>query len=139
MQLTFGNMTIELNIFHSCKKHGTKEEDELMEAYLIKLPMEELVKENVEDNFSKLNEAISNEWIRALKVSLSGGRISFWTSDQSRVWRINEEMQPLKLMKWSFGLKKVKTMKHGVHNNPKTMKKKLKEWHDQLIKKNKFK
>ena len=22
MQLTFGNMTIELNIFHSCKKHG---------------------------------------------------------------------------------------------------------------------
>ncbi|CBI35253.3 unnamed protein product, partial [Vitis vinifera] len=55
------------------------------------------------------------------------------------VWRINEEMQPLKLMKWSFGLKKVKTMKHGVHNNPKTMKKKLKEWHDQLIQKNKFK
>ena len=30
-------------------------------------------------------------------------------------------------------------MKHGVHNNPKTMKKKLKEWHDQLIQKNKFK
>ena len=30
MQLTFGNMTIELNIFHSCKKHGTKEEEELM-------------------------------------------------------------------------------------------------------------
>ena len=42
-------------------------------------------------------------------------------------------------MKWSFGFKKVKTMKHGVHNNPKTMKKKLKEWHDQLIQKNKFK
>ena len=30
MQLTFGNMTIEMNIFHSCKKHGTKEEEELM-------------------------------------------------------------------------------------------------------------
>ena len=39
-------------------------------------------------------------------------------------------------MKWSFSFKKVKTMKHGVHNNPKTMKK---EWHDQLIQKNKFK
>ncbi|RVW23716.1 hypothetical protein CK203_097855 [Vitis vinifera] len=39
MQLTFGNMTIELNIFHSCKKHGTKEEEELKEAYLIELPM----------------------------------------------------------------------------------------------------
>ena len=63
MQLTFGNMTIELNIFHSCKKHGTKEEEELKEAYLIELPVEELVKENVEDNLSKLGEAISNKRI----------------------------------------------------------------------------
>ena len=30
-------------------------------------------------------------------------------------------------------------MKHGVHNNSKTMKKRLKERHDQLIQKNKFK
>ena len=45
MQLTFGNMTIELNIFYSCKKHGTKEEDELMKDYLIELHMEKLVKE----------------------------------------------------------------------------------------------
>ena len=110
MQLTFGNMTIELNIFHSCKKHGTKEEKELKEAHLIELPMEELVKQKVEDNFSILGETISNEPIE--------------------LWRINEEIQPLKLMKWSFGFKKVKTMKHGVHNNLKTMKKKLKEWHD---------
>ena len=35
MQLTFGNMTIELNFFHSRKKHGTKEDEELIEAYLI--------------------------------------------------------------------------------------------------------
>ena len=36
-------------------------------------------------------------------------------------------------MKRLFGLKKVKTMKHGMCNNPKTMKKKkFKEWHDQL-------
>ena len=40
MQLTFGNMTIELNIFHSCKKHGTKEEEKFMKAYLIELSME---------------------------------------------------------------------------------------------------
>ena len=40
MELTFGNMTIELNIFHSCKKHGTKEEEEFMKAYLIELSME---------------------------------------------------------------------------------------------------
>ncbi|RVW42635.1 hypothetical protein CK203_098289 [Vitis vinifera] len=120
MQLTFGNMTIELNIFHSCKKYGTKEERGLIKAYLIELPMENLVKENVEDNFSKLGEVISNE--------------------QIEIWRINEEIELLKLMKWSFSLKKVKTMKHGVHNNLKTMKKKkLKEWYDQLIQKNKFK
>ncbi|RVW12755.1 hypothetical protein CK203_108645 [Vitis vinifera] len=81
----------------SKKVHGTKEEEELKEAYLIELPMEELVKEKVEDNFSKLGEVISNERIE--------------------VWRINEEIQPLKLMKWSFSFKKVKTMKHGVHNN----------------------
>ena len=73
----------------------------------------------VKDNFSKFGEAISNE--------------------QIEVWRINEEIQPLKLMKWSFSLKKVKTMKHGVHSNSKAMKKKLKEWHDKLIQKNKFK
>ena len=90
-----------------------------MEAYLIELPMEELVKEKVEDNFSKLGETISNERIE--------------------VWKINEEIQPLKLMKWSFILKKVKTMKYGMHNNSKTMKKKFKEWYDQLIQKNKFK
>ena len=69
--------------------------------------MEELVKENVEDNFSKLGEVISNERIE--------------------VWKINEEIQLLKLIKWSFDFKKVKAMKHGMHNNSKTMKKKLKE------------
>ena len=63
MQLTFGNMTIKLNIFHSCKKHGTKEEEELKEAHLIELPMEEPVKQKVENNFSKLGEAISNKRI----------------------------------------------------------------------------
>ena len=70
---------------------------------MIELTIEELVKEKVEDNFSKLGEAISNERIE--------------------VWRINEEIQPLKLMKWSFYFKKVKTMKHGMHNNSKTIKK----------------
>ncbi|KAL6318217.1 hypothetical protein AAG906_035723 [Vitis piasezkii] len=128
-----------LNIFHLCKRHPNQDEDEQEEACLIDTLIEEHVegimekeiekayqefdeieqKEKVEDNFSKLGEAIFNE--------------------QIKVWSINEEIQPLKLMKWSFGLKKVKTMKHGMHNNSKTMKKKLKEWHDQLIQKNKLK
>ena len=28
MQLTFGNMTLELNIFHLCKRHPNQDEDE---------------------------------------------------------------------------------------------------------------
>ena len=58
-----------------------------MEACLIELPMEDPEKEMVEENFTKLGETICNEWIE--------------------VWRINEEIQFLKLMYWSFGLKKV--------------------------------
>ena len=63
MQLTFGNMTIELNIFHTSKKHGSKEEEELMEACLIELPMKEIEKEVVEENFTKFGETISNKQI----------------------------------------------------------------------------
>ena len=40
---------------------GTKEYEELMETCLIEFPMEELVKENVEENFGKLGKTISNE------------------------------------------------------------------------------
>ena len=42
-------------------------------------------------------------------------------------------------MKWFFDFKKVKTMKHGMHNNLKAIKKKLKKWYDQLIQRKKFK
>ena len=77
------------------------------------------MKEKAEENFAKLGEAISNERVE--------------------VWRINEEIQPMKLIKGCFGLKKAKTMKHGMHNNLKAIKKKLKKWHDQLIQRNKFK
>ena len=59
MQLTFGNMTLELNIFHLSSKHKSMEEQELDEVYLIspgarkhsvhKL-QEELMKNNEESN-----------------------------------------------------------------------------------------
>ena len=42
-------------------------------------------------------------------------------------------------MKWFFDFKKLKTMKHGMHNNLKAIKKKLKKWYDQLIQRKKFK
>ena len=41
MQLTFGNMTLELNIFHLSKKHMQPEEDVLEEACIIDTILEE--------------------------------------------------------------------------------------------------
>ena len=41
MQLTFGNMTMELNIFHLVKKHVHPEEEHLEEVCLIDIIVEE--------------------------------------------------------------------------------------------------
>ena len=41
MQLTFGNMTLELNIFHLSKKHMHQQEDESEEVSLIEAILEE--------------------------------------------------------------------------------------------------
>ncbi|RVW84034.1 hypothetical protein CK203_040538 [Vitis vinifera] len=41
--LTFGNMTLELNIFHLCKRHPNQDEDEQEEACLIDTLIEEHV------------------------------------------------------------------------------------------------
>ena len=32
MQLSFGNMTLELNVFHLCKRHPNQDEDEQEEV-----------------------------------------------------------------------------------------------------------
>ncbi|RVW61980.1 hypothetical protein CK203_063923 [Vitis vinifera] len=45
MQLTFGNMTLELNIFHLCKRHPNQDEDEQEEACLIDTLIENMWKE----------------------------------------------------------------------------------------------
>ena len=41
MQLTFGNMTLELNVFHSSNKHANLEEEGLEEVFLIGTGVEE--------------------------------------------------------------------------------------------------
>ena len=41
MQLTFGNMTLELNIFHLSKKHVHPEKEDLEEVFLIDTIVEE--------------------------------------------------------------------------------------------------
>ncbi|RVX07489.1 hypothetical protein CK203_025079 [Vitis vinifera] len=56
MQLTFGNMTLELSIFHLCKRHLHPEEEEgLEEVCLINTLVEEHCDKNLEES---LNESL---------------------------------------------------------------------------------
>ncbi|RVW69409.1 hypothetical protein CK203_061795 [Vitis vinifera] len=58
MQLTFGNMTLELNIFHLCKRHLHPEEEEgLEEVCLINTLVEEHCDKNLEES---LNESLGS-------------------------------------------------------------------------------
>ncbi|RVW63243.1 hypothetical protein CK203_058644 [Vitis vinifera] len=54
MQLTFGNMTLELNIFHLCKRHLHPEEEEgFEEVCLINTLVEEHYDKNLEESFNE--------------------------------------------------------------------------------------
>ncbi|KAL6312902.1 hypothetical protein AAG906_016025 [Vitis piasezkii] len=54
MQLTFGNMTLELNIFHLCKRHLHLEEEEgLEEVCLINTLVEEHCDKNLQESLSE--------------------------------------------------------------------------------------
>ncbi|KAL6310867.1 hypothetical protein AAG906_027312 [Vitis piasezkii] len=54
MQLTFGNMTLELNIFHLCKRHPHPEEEEgLEEVCLINTLVEEQCDKNLQESLSE--------------------------------------------------------------------------------------
>ena len=58
MQLTFGNMTLELNIFHMSKKQITPEEEEgPEEVCIIDTLVEEHCNQNMQD---KLNESLGD-------------------------------------------------------------------------------
>ena len=50
MQLTFGNMTLELNIFHLCKKHLHPQEEEGPEEVCI---IDTLVEEHCEQSMEE--------------------------------------------------------------------------------------
>ena len=60
MQLTFGNMTLELNIFHLCKRHPNQDEDEQEEVCLIYTLIEEhvegIMKEELEKAYEEFQE-----------------------------------------------------------------------------------
>ena len=63
MQLTFGNMTLELNIFHLCQKHiHPKEEEGLEEVCMIDNLVEEhcdqKMLEDLNESFGDLNKGL---------------------------------------------------------------------------------
>ncbi|RVW69938.1 hypothetical protein CK203_061901 [Vitis vinifera] len=61
MQLTFGNMTLELNIFHLCKRHLHPEEEEgLEEVCLINTLVEEHCDKNLEESLNESLEVLED-------------------------------------------------------------------------------
>ncbi|RVW69552.1 Retrovirus-related Pol polyprotein from transposon 297 [Vitis vinifera] len=85
MQLTFGNMTLELNIFHMSKKLITPEEEEgLKEVCIIDTLVEEHCDQNMQD---KLNESLED-----LEEGLSEPADVLATLQG---WRRKEEILPL--------------------------------------------
>ena len=84
MQLTFGNMTLELNIFHLSKKHMQPVEDDYEEVCIIDTILEEQANEQqVQD---VLNQVLSDNLVEQQdpqSMSLVHGH-----------WRKNEEILP---------------------------------------------
>ena len=85
MQLTFGNMTLDLNIFYISKKQITLEEEEgPKELCIIDTLVEEHCNQNMQD---KLNESLVN-----FEEGLSESPIGLATLQS---WRKIEEILPL--------------------------------------------
>ena len=85
MQLTFGNMTLDLNIFYMSKKQITLEEEEGPEELCI---IDTLVEEHYNQNMQdKLNESLVN-----FEEGLSESPIGLATLQS---WRKIEEILPL--------------------------------------------
>ena len=61
MQLTFGNMTLELNIVHLSSKHKSIEEQESDEVYLISLDAGKHSAHKVQEELMKKNEVFDGE------------------------------------------------------------------------------
>ncbi|RVW78316.1 Retrovirus-related Pol polyprotein from transposon 17.6 [Vitis vinifera] len=67
MQLTFGNMTLELNIFHLCKRHLHPEEEEgLEEVCLINTLVEEHCDKNLEESLNESLECLKKGYLNPL-------------------------------------------------------------------------
>ncbi|RVW72205.1 Transposon Ty3-I Gag-Pol polyprotein [Vitis vinifera] len=85
MQLTFGNMTLELNIFHLCKRHLHPEEEEgFEEVCLINTLVEEHCDKNLEESLNESLEVLEDGFPEPSDVL-----------DIMSPWRRREEILPL--------------------------------------------
>ncbi|RVW92961.1 hypothetical protein CK203_032829 [Vitis vinifera] len=86
MQLTFGNMTLELNIFHLCKRHPNQDEDEQEEACLIDTLIEEHVegiREEMEKAYEEFEEIEQEEKIEEANEIASINHPMQWKAKES--------------------------------------------------------
>ena len=85
IQLTFGNMTLELNIFHLSKKHMQLVEDGLKEVCIIYTILEEQVdQQRMQDLLTKELAECSEEKQEAQDMKIMQGQ-----------WRKKQEILPL--------------------------------------------
>ena len=71
MQLTFGNMTLELNIFHLSKKHMHQQEDDSEEVCAIEAILEE------QGNEPLVQDVIPESWLTVMKTNRSFRKLAY--------------------------------------------------------------
>ena len=87
MQLTFGNMTLELNIFHLCKRHPNQDECEQEEVCLIDTLIEEhvegIMKEGMEKAYEEFEENELKEKVEEANEIASIDHFMQWKQKRS--------------------------------------------------------
>ena len=85
MQLTFGNMTLELNIFHLGKRHMQSEEGDFEEICILDTILEE------QANQQQLQDILTSELSECLVEQHEHQEVSL----MQRYWRKRMEILPL--------------------------------------------
>ena len=87
MQLTFGNMTLELNIFHLSKKHMHQQEDDSEEVFVIDAILE------YQANELLVQDVLTKEWVDSNEDQQELQKVSLLHEH----WRRKVEVLPLRI------------------------------------------
>ena len=95
MQLTFGNMTLKLNIFYLCKRHPNQDEDEQEEVCLIDTLIEEhvegIMKEEMEKTYEEFEENELEEKVEKANEIASINHSMQWKKKEKHLLLTNDE------------------------------------------------